>query len=150
MPSHHRFFGLDREIAQIEFNKTIAGCYRDGNAEYESVGVLLLTWRDDDMQCKEKEVLLPHNQKAYCVADHKRRSTPWNKSSETSSISKPSSMRYRLPIQTHRCSTDCKHSTAATTVLRNLASYIMVAMQKEQKPKTGWIWNFSQEERNMM
>jgi len=51
-----RFFGLGREIAQIEFNKTIAGCYRDGNAEYDAVGVLLLTWREDDLNCKEKEV----------------------------------------------------------------------------------------------
>ncbi|KAF2821077.1 hypothetical protein CC86DRAFT_386623 [Ophiobolus disseminans] len=56
MPVDHRFFGLDREIAQIEFNKTIAGCYRDGNAEYESVGVLLITWKEDDMRCKEREV----------------------------------------------------------------------------------------------
>jgi hypothetical protein len=53
------FFGLDRKIAQLEFNKTIAGCYRDGNAEYEAVGVLLLTWKDDDMNCKDAEVLLP-------------------------------------------------------------------------------------------
>jgi hypothetical protein len=51
-----RFFGLDRQIAQVEFNKTIAGCYRDGNAEYDSVGVLLLTWKQDDMYCKEREV----------------------------------------------------------------------------------------------
>lgn len=58
-----KFFSLDQDIAQIEFNKTIAGCYRDGNAEYDSVGVLLLTWREDDMNCKEKEVLMldePH------------------------------------------------------------------------------------------
>ncbi|KAF2653327.1 hypothetical protein K491DRAFT_634032 [Lophiostoma macrostomum CBS 122681] len=51
-----KFFVLDREHAEIEFNKSIAGCYRDGNAEYDEVGVLLLTWRDDDMSCKEKEV----------------------------------------------------------------------------------------------
>jgi hypothetical protein len=56
MPVRNRFFNLDREIAQIEFNKFIAGCYRDGNSEYDAVGVLLLTWRDDDMECKEKEV----------------------------------------------------------------------------------------------
>ena len=52
------FFKLPRKIAQIEFNKSIAGCYRDGLAEYDSVGVLLLTWREDDLNCKEKEVLL--------------------------------------------------------------------------------------------
>jgi hypothetical protein len=51
-----KFFSLDREIAQVEFNKTIAGCYRDGNAEYDAVGVLLLTWREDDLNCREKEV----------------------------------------------------------------------------------------------
>lgn len=56
MSTRDQFFILDRDIAQIEFNKSIAGCYRDGNAEYDAVGVLLLTWRDDDMNCKEKEV----------------------------------------------------------------------------------------------
>lgn len=65
MVLHHRFFGLDREIAQIEFNKTIAGCYRDGNAEYESVGVLLLTWREDDMRCKEREVWCFRSQRLF-------------------------------------------------------------------------------------
>jgi hypothetical protein len=51
-----RFFRLGRDIAEIEFNKSIAGCYRDGNAEYDAVGVLLLTWADDDMNCREIEV----------------------------------------------------------------------------------------------
>lgn len=51
-----RFFRLDQAIADIEFNKTIAGCYRDGNEEYDAVGVLLLTWKDDDLMCKVKEV----------------------------------------------------------------------------------------------
>jgi hypothetical protein len=59
MGTHHRFFRLDREIAQIEFNKTIAGCYRDGDEEYDAVGVLLLTWREDDLNCKAKEVQSP-------------------------------------------------------------------------------------------
>jgi hypothetical protein len=59
-----RFFGLDQKIAQVEFNKTIAGCYRDGNAEYDSVGVLLLTWKDDDMNCKETEVV-PHAHRSF-------------------------------------------------------------------------------------
>jgi hypothetical protein len=56
MMTPERFFSLGRNIAQIEFNKSIAGCYRDGNAEYDAVGVLLLTWADDDMNCKEEEV----------------------------------------------------------------------------------------------
>ncbi|KAF2257627.1 hypothetical protein CC78DRAFT_206179 [Lojkania enalia] len=51
-----RFFDLGHRIAQIEFNKSIAGCYRDGKTEYDAVGVLLLTWVDDDMNCKEREV----------------------------------------------------------------------------------------------
>jgi hypothetical protein len=51
-----KFFSLNRRIAQLEFNKSIAGCYRDGHAEYDAVGVLLLTWNDDDMNCKETEV----------------------------------------------------------------------------------------------
>jgi len=53
----NKFFHLERDIAKLEFNKSIAGCFRDGNAEYDEVGVLLLTWREDDMNCKEKEVL---------------------------------------------------------------------------------------------
>ncbi|PVI02228.1 hypothetical protein DM02DRAFT_310627 [Periconia macrospinosa] len=60
-PAHRRFFSLDREIAQVEFNKSIAGSYRDGNAEYDAVGVLLLTWREDDLKCKEKEVNVLEN-----------------------------------------------------------------------------------------
>jgi hypothetical protein len=51
-----KFFGLDRDSAKVEFNKFIAGCYRDGNAEYDDVGVLLLTWEQDDMRCRELEV----------------------------------------------------------------------------------------------
>ncbi|KAF2107042.1 hypothetical protein BDV96DRAFT_654133 [Lophiotrema nucula] len=47
---------LDHEIVKLEFNKAIAGCYRDGHAEYDAVGVLLLTWREDDLNCKEIEV----------------------------------------------------------------------------------------------
>lgn len=53
---HKRFFSMGRKDAQVEFNKSIAGCYRDGNVEYDSVGVLLLTWKDDDLNCKEREV----------------------------------------------------------------------------------------------
>jgi hypothetical protein len=56
MMTAERFFHLGRNIAEIEFNKSIAGCYRDGNAEYDAVGVLLLTWAEDDMNCKEIEV----------------------------------------------------------------------------------------------
>jgi hypothetical protein len=55
-PRSAGFFSLEPEIAQLKFNKTIAGCYRDGNSEYDSVGVLLLTWKDDDMNCKDAEV----------------------------------------------------------------------------------------------
>jgi hypothetical protein len=58
-PTSPGFFGLDQKIAQLDFNKSIAGCYRDGNAEYEAVGVLLLTWQEDDMNCKDAEVLCP-------------------------------------------------------------------------------------------
>jgi len=41
--------------AKFVFNKTIAGHYRNGR-EYEKVGVLLLTWESDDMDCKTLEV----------------------------------------------------------------------------------------------
>lgn len=41
--------------AKFVFNKTIAGHYRNGR-EYEKVGVLLLTWENDDMNSKVLEV----------------------------------------------------------------------------------------------
>lgn len=56
MTTTERFFRLGRNIAEIEFNKSFAGCYRHGDAEYDAVGVLLLTWANDDMHCREKEV----------------------------------------------------------------------------------------------
>ncbi|CAF9917798.1 MAG: hypothetical protein ALECFALPRED_000370 [Alectoria fallacina] len=45
-----------RDEAKIVFNKTIEGHYRHGKTGYRQVGALFLTWRDDDMQCKETEV----------------------------------------------------------------------------------------------
>ena len=51
-----KFFRLEHEDALIEFNKAIAGCYRDGNHEYDAVGALLITWKEDDMNCRELEV----------------------------------------------------------------------------------------------
>ena len=38
------------------FNKTIDGHYRHGKTGYKQVGALFLTWKDDDMQCRETEV----------------------------------------------------------------------------------------------
>jgi len=43
------------EQARFEFNKTIAGHYRNG-PNYSKVGVLFLIWEGDDMNCKTKEV----------------------------------------------------------------------------------------------
>ena len=45
-----------RDKAKVIFNKTIDGHYRHGNTGYRQVGALFLTWKDDDMQCKETEV----------------------------------------------------------------------------------------------
>ena len=38
------------------FEKMMKSNYRKTNKPYERVGLLCLTWKDDDMQCKETEV----------------------------------------------------------------------------------------------
>lgn len=58
-PDHHRSRSASekqRDDAKIVFNKTIDGRYRHGKTGYRQVGALFLTWKDDDMQCKETEV----------------------------------------------------------------------------------------------
>ncbi len=45
------------EEARVIFDKTIAGHYRYGKTGYRNVGALFLTWADDDMQCKDAEVV---------------------------------------------------------------------------------------------
>ncbi|MCJ1463168.1 hypothetical protein MMC07_001773 [Pseudocyphellaria aurata] len=45
-----------KEQAQYTFNKTIDGHYRHGSTGYARVACLFLTWKDDDLQCKETEV----------------------------------------------------------------------------------------------
>ncbi|KAL8929049.1 MAG: hypothetical protein Q9208_001492 [Pyrenodesmia sp. 3 TL-2023] len=44
------------EELEITFNKTLEGHYRHGKTGYQRVGVLFLTWEEDDLQCKETEV----------------------------------------------------------------------------------------------
>lgn len=44
------------EELEITFNKTLEGHYRHGATGYKRVGVLFLTWEEDDLQCKETEV----------------------------------------------------------------------------------------------
>lgn len=44
------------ERARVTFDKTIRGHYRDGKTGYKNVGVLFITWEEDDMHCKETEV----------------------------------------------------------------------------------------------
>ena len=44
------------ERARVTFDKTISGHYRDGKTGYKDVGVLFITWEEDDLQCKETEV----------------------------------------------------------------------------------------------
>lgn len=44
------------EELEITFNKTLEGHYRNGKTGYQRVGVLFLTWEEDDLQCKETEV----------------------------------------------------------------------------------------------
>ena len=49
-------YDVDTERSRVRLSKSIPGRYRDGHADYDGVGVLLITWKDDDMYCKEKEV----------------------------------------------------------------------------------------------
>ncbi len=44
------------EELEITFNKTLEGHYRHGKTGYKRVGVLFLSWEEDDMQCKATEV----------------------------------------------------------------------------------------------
>ncbi|KAL8804776.1 MAG: hypothetical protein Q9182_002368 [Xanthomendoza sp. 2 TL-2023] len=44
------------EELEITLNETIKGHYRHGKTGYRRVGVLFLSWEEDDMQCKETEV----------------------------------------------------------------------------------------------
>ncbi|KAL8729574.1 MAG: hypothetical protein Q9166_004654 [cf. Caloplaca sp. 2 TL-2023] len=44
------------EELEITFNKTLEGHYRHGKTGYKRVGVLFLSWEEDDMQCKETEI----------------------------------------------------------------------------------------------
>lgn len=44
------------EEARIIFNKTLEGQYRHGRTGYRRVGALFITWEDDDMDCKQREV----------------------------------------------------------------------------------------------
>ena len=58
---HHRSQSaseIERDKAKVVFNKTIDGRYRHGKTGYRQVGALFLTWKDDDMQCKETEVCI--------------------------------------------------------------------------------------------
>lgn len=42
---------------RVVFNKTIGENYRHGRTGYLRVGVLFLTWEDDDLKCKSSEVI---------------------------------------------------------------------------------------------
>ena len=44
------------EEARVTFDKTIAGHYRHNATGYKRVGALFLTWKNDDLQCKQTEV----------------------------------------------------------------------------------------------
>ena len=45
-----------RDDAQVIFDKTIEGHYRNGKTGYRQVGALFITWKDDDLQCRATEV----------------------------------------------------------------------------------------------
>lgn len=44
------------EESRVIFNKTVSGRYREGEAGFEAVGVLLITWQDDDLFCRASEI----------------------------------------------------------------------------------------------
>ncbi len=46
----------EREEARLVFNKTLEGQYRHGKTGYRKVGALFITWEDDDLGCKQREV----------------------------------------------------------------------------------------------
>lgn len=46
----------EREEARLIFNKTLDGHYRHGKTGYRKVGALFITWEDDDLGCKQREV----------------------------------------------------------------------------------------------
>lgn len=48
-------WGKQVEDAKITFDKVLAGHYH-GKSGYKKVACLLLTWQDDDMECRETEV----------------------------------------------------------------------------------------------
>ncbi|KAL9117701.1 MAG: hypothetical protein Q9187_005758 [Circinaria calcarea] len=60
VPAHHHrqnsrtAFDRQKDHARFIFNKTIAGHYRHGRTEYTRVGVLLITWDQDDMNLKNR------------------------------------------------------------------------------------------------
>lgn len=56
-PPNPAAFVRREEEARFEFNKTIAGHYRNGR-DYENVGALLLTWQGDDLNCAVEVRLL--------------------------------------------------------------------------------------------
>lgn len=49
----------EREEARLIFNKTLEGQYRHGKTGYRRVGALFITWEEDDMGCKQREVISP-------------------------------------------------------------------------------------------
>lgn len=49
----------EREEARLIFNKTLEGQYRHGKTGYRRVGALFITWEEDDMGCKQREVSSP-------------------------------------------------------------------------------------------
>lgn len=55
-----KFWSSDKQEQDAEtkvvFNKTIGENYRNGRTGYLQVGVLFLTWEDDDLKCKSSEV----------------------------------------------------------------------------------------------
>ena len=61
-PMYRRdFVGSDEQEqddeARVIFNKTIGENHRRGKSGYLRVGVLFLTWEDDDLYCKSTEVI---------------------------------------------------------------------------------------------
>lgn len=72
LPNNHHTSKLESEVqydeARVIFNKTIDGHYRHSKAGYRKVGALFLTWKDDDMLCKETEVgTYKHLHKGYTL-----------------------------------------------------------------------------------
>ena len=72
---HLTTFQIKKNDSRFIFNKTIAGHYRNGRTGYNRVGVLLITWEEDDMNLEKCEVGKPYHPASCAMIPNILRST---------------------------------------------------------------------------